>query len=246
VHELPEATEAQRKVKKQALADYATYSAHAGLVRSTDPDAYDELLDKIAYGDISGPDAVMQLKADPLAIKVAKRDLDNLVNDLKGASIVTAPELQTAFRWALGSDDGPYAKPLNPAQRKLFLEFTDWARRQAQETNRAKDPEYVNQLARHFFKGGERRGNYSFDTSGLGYGLDKVYGESLADPDWLPDLTGDRKTEIDKLFNANPEWAKKEMEKGGITDMEIAKRVYYKHLLEQGIGRRQRPQGAEQ
>jgi hypothetical protein len=239
VHELPEATEAQRKVKKQALADYATYSAHAGLVRSTNPEAYNELVDKIAYGDISGPEAVKQLKADPLAIKIAKRDLDKLANDLKGASTITATELQTAFRWAIGSDDGPNAKPLNVKQKKQFLEFTDWARRQAQETNRAKDPDYVKRLAADWVLGGNTKGGSIF-----GYGKSKKHYEAMNAPSWLPDIPADKKQEIDAEYKRNEQKFKDKFPEYA-DDVELMKRAFYKKMTSMEVGRRQRPQGGE-
>jgi hypothetical protein len=242
VHELPEATEAQRKVKKQALADYAYYSAHAGLVRTTNPEAYNELLDKITYGDISGPDAVKQLKSDPLAVKVAKADVDKLVKDLEGASVITDKALKEGFLYAIGKDGEPYAKTLNIDQKKEQMRFIEWGRGQARNSNRANEPGYAKELARQWRMSGQIKGGGNI--LGFSYDKDATYSEGMSDPKWLPDIPPKDKQRIDDSFNLDPIRAEKLAAAWG-NDIELAKRALYRSLLAVETGKRQRPKKAD-
>ena len=235
VHDLPENTPAQRKIKKQALADYSYLSSMAGLHRGTDPNAYNELVDKIFYGEISGPNAVRDLKADPLAVKLSEEDRKRLERDLKGASTVKQGELKEAFKWAIGGEKGPKAK-LTDTENKEFLRFKDWAESRLLETNRAKEPGYLKKLAADYWRmGGEVQAWYA-----PGYGRDKTRGNALDDPTWIPDLAGERKAEIDALFSREPDLARAWANKYG-GNVEYGKRGYFKKLLNQEIGRRERP-----
>ncbi|MDR3363230.1 MAG: hypothetical protein LBO64_10415 [Desulfovibrio sp.] len=239
VHGLPEATEAQRNVKKQALADYAHNSAHGGLVSSTNPEAYNALVDKIAYGDISGPDAVMQLKSDPLAVKVAAADLKKLVQDLEGKSHVKDSVLKEAYLYAIGKDGTPYAGKLNKARAANQMMFIEWARQKVKETNRAKEPDYLKKLAADWVLGGETKGGYGF-----GYGKDKKQYEAMNDPSWLPDIPAEKKQEIDAEYKRNEQKFKDKFPEYA-DDVELMKRAFYKKMTSMEVGRRQRPQGGE-
>lgn len=235
VNSLPEGSKAERQIKKQAKADYAYMAQHGGLHRTTDPDAYTALLDKISYGEISGGDAVKVLRADPLAVKVAQADLKKLEADLKDASDMPEKELAAAYRWAIGGENGPKATELTNVEKKQLMAFSRWARHMVKTTNRGKDPNYAQELARQFVLGGEAKGKWYHP----GYGKDKIFGEALNDASWLPDLTGEQKKSVDEKFDKDPDFAGRWAARYG-GDVELGKRAYYKGLLLQGIGKRKR------
>jgi hypothetical protein len=238
VHDLPETTDTERKIKKQILTDYAHYAANSGMQRTTDPDAYNELLDKITYGDISGPEAVKQLKSDPLAVKVAAADLKKLEADLKGASAIPDTELKAAYLWASGTNGEPFAGTLSKAKKANQMQFIEWARGQALDTNRAKEPGYARELARLWKMGGEIKGGSLF-----GFGLNKDFNEAMADPSWLPDIPADINRKIVVYFTENPDIAKDWY--GKYEEAEYARRAFYKAQLLSGIGRHARPKQEE-
>jgi hypothetical protein len=238
VQDLPGTTDTERKIKKQMLVDYAHYAANSGMQRTTDPDAYNELLDKIIYGDIAGPEAVKQLKSDPLVVKVAATDLKKLEADLKGASAIPDAELKAVYLWASGTNGEPFAGTLSKAKKANQMRFIEWVRGQTLDTNRAKEPGYARELARLWKMGGEIEGGSPF-----GFGLNKDFNEAMADPSWLPDIPADINREIVVYFTENPDIAKEWY--GKYEEAEYARRAFYKAQLLSGIGRHARPEQEE-
>lgn len=232
VEGLPETTPMERKIKEQAQRDYGLIAAHAGLSKTTDPDAYNRLVDAITYGEVTGEKA---LRSHEDAAKVAKTDLNKLVNDLKGASIIKETEIRTAYRWAIGKDeDSPNAKPLTNKEKADLMKFSAWANQQAQESNKAKEPGYVRELARQWRMQGETPARW-----GIGYGRDATLGESANDSNWLPDLDKENKERIENLLKSDPEAERAWVARYG-GDKSLAMRAYYNYELKLSRGPRQR------
>lgn len=161
--------------------------------------------------------------------------MDKLAADLRGASTVMEKDLKNAYRWAIGKEeDTPNAKPLSNKEKAEFMQFSAWAAERAQQSNRAKEPGYVRELAKTWRMEGET-------ASGIfpGYGRDKQFREAMKDESWLPELAGDDKQRIDALFAANPETAQKWAAKFG-DNMEYGKRGYFKQETLTGLGKRTR------
>ena len=241
VQGLPEGTWVERKTKKTAQLDYAQMASHAGLSKTTDPNAYAALVDAINYGEVKSD---KDLRSHELAPKVFQQDMKHLVSDLQGASTIQTKDLMSVYRYSIGKKDedtnstDPKAGKLSNAESQNFMEFTAWARDQAKNSNRAKEPGYVKELARQWRIQGE-----TSSKLGFGYGRDMRFGAAVNDPKWLPDLDKADSQRIDGLFASSPNNAKAWLKRYG-GDAELAKRAFYKYELAQARGplRRQEEQ----
>lgn len=219
-------------VKNAAARRYKEYASFAGIGFRTDPAAYEDLADKITFAGITTPGA---LKEDPLAAKVSAKDLKRLEGVLGGKQKTTEADLKNAWLAAKGvANDGKTPVKLNTAEKRELFEFKRWAESKVADTNRADDPAYLQKLADTWTLQGEKKGG-----SWFGYGKDVTFGESLADPNWLPDTDKDTGAAIRAKFDANPAlrdaWAKKYD-----GDVDLAVRAYHRRLLESGIDKLQK------
>jgi hypothetical protein len=91
--------------------------------------------------------------------------------------------------------------------------------------------------------GGETKSQYY-----PGYGKNKKFYEAMNDPGWLPDIPPRIKARIDLKFIENTKLAEKftDMFAGESEAVELAKRAYYKALVQEGTGRLERPAEAGQ
>jgi hypothetical protein len=230
VEALPEKTWTERKIKQMARVDYGVMSTHAGLSRTTDPDAYSKLVDAITYGEVKNE---KDLRSHKLASSISTPNMDKLVHDLKGASSIQEKDLQTAYRWAIGKDeDSPNGKSFNDKDKEDFLKFSAWAAEQAKNSNRAKEPGYVRELARQWKRQQwEVKSNVPF----TGYGWDRPGGEAMNDPNALPIISEADSQRIENLFMQDQagieKWRKRFPQYAD--DPELLKRAYYREELAQ-------------
>lgn len=227
VNLLPENTPTEVKIKKQAQRDYSAIASHVGLKGSTDPNAFSDLSELIFKGQINSEQALM---SNDLAFRINKQDMKKLADDLKESSTVKTADLKTAFISAYGLTPN---KKFNNKQAQDFLDFTNFATKQIKDTNRAKEENYLQDLADTFVLGAETTGSFF----SVGYGKNVTFGQAINDPNTLPDLQGDEKLYIDNLFAKNVDFAKSWATKFD-GNMDLAKRAYYKAYLLENIGKR--------
>lgn len=220
-------------VKNAAVRRYKEYSSFAGIGFRTNPEAYETLAEKIQYAEVTTPGA---LREDPAAAKVGAQDLKRLESSLGGKQKTTETDLKNVWLSAKGVvNDGKTPIKLKDSEKRELFEFKRWAESKVADTNRADDPTYLQKLADLWVLDGEKRGG-----SWLGYGKDVSFGESLADPDWLPDTDTATATAIRAKFDANP--ALREAWAGQFEgDTDLAIRAYHRRLLEQGIDKLPKP-----
>lgn len=175
VNSLPKGT----KAYKQAMSLYSKYAAAEGRHWSTDPEAFTALAEKITFADITDEKALL---ASPEATKVSAKDMKLLKKDLDASQTLKVTDLNEMY---LRSQGGKKVK-----DKADQLAFVDWARKQAQATNRANDPEYVQGLADQWFLKGEKKGGAVRGFFG-DYGPDEDFRKSMADPTWLPQVLDD-------------------------------------------------------
>ena len=222
VNSLPEGP-----VRNAAQRRYKEYASFAGIGFKTDPAAYEDLADKITFAEVTSPGA---LKEDPLAAKVSAKDLKRLEGTLTGKQKTTETDLKNAWLAAKGvANDGKTPVKLGTSEKRELFEFKRWAESKVADTNRADDPAYLQKLADVWTLQGEKKGG-----SWMGYGKDVSFGQSLADPTWLPDTDKDTDAAIRSKFSANPAlrdaWAKQ-----FDGDVDLAVRAYHRKLIESGI-----------
>lgn len=114
------------------------------------------------------------------------------------------------------------------------MQFSTWAAGQVKDSNRAKEPGYVRELATAWRMKGETASKIY-----PGYGKNKPFHEAMKDDTWLPEFDSERDAEakqrIDALFAAHPETAKKWAAKFD-NDIEYGKRAYLKQEMLMGLG----------
>lgn len=167
------------KAYKQALNLYSKYATAEGRHWSTDPEAFDTLAEKISFAEVTDE---KQLLADPLATKISAKDLKHLKKDLDEAQTIKSNDIKEVYLRAQGGE-----KVKDKADQ---LAFIDWSRKQAQATNRANDPEYIQKLADQWFLKGEKKGGAVRDFFG-DYGPNEQFRKSMQDPTWLPQILDD-------------------------------------------------------
>jgi hypothetical protein len=141
VDNLPENTENERKIKKRARTVYGRWATAGGKSPATDPTAYDKLLDKIVFAEITSE---KELRADADAVKVHNKDLNYLGKVLQGSQKVAVKDMQVAYSRAIGKFGDT---TVNEKERENRGQFMAWAADKIAETNRGDDPEYVQKLA---------------------------------------------------------------------------------------------------
>jgi hypothetical protein len=218
-------------VKAAATRRYKEYSNFEGLHFRTDPVAYEDLAEKVVYGEVNNPGG---LRENEMAAKVSKRDLKNLESLLAGKQKVSDTDLKNVWLVSKGiQNDGKVPVKLNNSQKRELFEFKQWATGKVGDSNRADDPTYLQKLADKWHTSGEKRGG------GWGYGKDVSFGESLADPTWLPDLDDTITAQVRAKFQANPALRDAWVRQYG--DETLAMRGYYRGMLEAGIGKLAKP-----
>jgi hypothetical protein len=218
-------------VKAAATRRYKEYSNFEGLHFRTDPVAYEDLAEKIVYGEVNNPGG---LRENEMAAKVSKRDLKNLESLLAGKQKVSDTDLKNVWLVANGiQNDGKVPIKLNNSQKRELFEFKQWATGKVGDTNRADDPTYLQKLADKWHTSGEKRGG------GWNYGKNLTYGEALNDPTWLPDLDDTITAQVRAKFQANPALRDAWVRQYG--DETLAMRGYYRGMLEAGIGKLAKP-----
>jgi hypothetical protein len=227
-HDLPATNQTERKIKKQLSDDYATYARFFGKNKLTDPTNYMVIYDGIQTGDIQNE---KELMSHPYAATVAKSDMETLKTFLHKSSIIDQKEIETAYRYAIGDNNGPYAGSVKgqSTYAENFLSFQIWALETAKKTKRGQEPGYALELAKLWRQAGETDARFGF-----GYGRNTTYGDSAYDDRFLPDLAGENLKEVQAVFAAHPETAKRWMAAVG-GNPGYAMRAYWKALQEEGL-----------
>lgn len=219
--------ESQRKVKTQMNALLVRYKTAAGLRPMTDPGAYGEGVDAIINAEITTPEEI----DEKYGVTVSKSDRDNLKKSLQDAQKNQKRTLKIAYAQAKGIKGGPEAK-FKGSRQDDYGEFQVWAEAMSKESNRAQEPDYLQELADMWALEGERERRLT-----PGYGVDTTFGDAVRSgtvDKFLPDTPDDKSvSEIRVLLDNNPEEKQKWLNAYGGDEELVIRKLYQLNLLEQ-------------
>lgn len=177
---MPEDTKPERAAKKEAERALQNYKAAGGMDFLTDPKAWEKCEQDLRFARIT---TEQELRAKYGAL-FTKADMEERVRDQKDRQnfVDFASAADAAFRSAIGKVN----KDLSDSDLRAKKAFTIHAKQMAQETNRANDTTYLQQLADRFVLDGEVSGRFS-----PGHGPDKKLYEAMSNPTWVPDIIDD-------------------------------------------------------
>lgn len=143
VDDLPDSTQNERKIKNKAKARLALYKAAKGLKPTTDLVKFDEATQGILDGKYTTESQIKAEFGDSIEYEDIKTDLLPM---LKDAQKTTVTDMNTVYGFAKGQKGEPKLK-LSKKEQQDRAAFTRWALQKVKESNRAKDPDYLQSLA---------------------------------------------------------------------------------------------------
>jgi hypothetical protein len=219
--------ESQRKVKTQMNARLVRYKSAEGLRPMTDPGAYADAEDAIISAEVTTPEEI----DERFGVSVEKPDRDDLKKDLEDTQKTQKETLKIAYAQAKGIEGGSEIR-YKGSRQKDYGEFMLWANSMAKESNRAQEPDYLQELADMWALKGERARRLT-----PGYGVDVTFGDAVRAgtvDKFLPDTPDDKSvSELRTLLDSDPAEKQKWLNAYGGDEELVIRKLYQLNLLEQ-------------